>query len=129
MVTLVNDLESAIKPRRGNLQKRTSTRMSRIRVSAGMKQQAWIFQQAAQRPARATVKLEELFSELDKGIENLNAAREQLRAYRQAILKEAFEGRLISSPQAMTPEKTSPRTARKLTDIGRCPSRRISSPK
>jgi type I restriction enzyme, S subunit len=39
-------------------------------------------------------KIEELFSELDKGIENLKKAQEQLKTYRQAVLKYAFEGKL-----------------------------------
>lgn len=39
-------------------------------------------------------KLETLFSELDKGIEQLKTAQQQLRTYRQAVLKAAFEGRL-----------------------------------
>ncbi|MFW6209757.1 MAG: restriction endonuclease subunit S, partial [Spirochaetota bacterium] len=39
-------------------------------------------------------KIEQLFSELDNGIENLKAAKEQLKVYRQAILKKAFEGEL-----------------------------------
>ena len=39
-------------------------------------------------------KIEELFSELDKGIESLKTAREQLKIYRQALLKHAFEGKL-----------------------------------
>ncbi|HUT72887.1 MAG TPA: restriction endonuclease subunit S [Desulfatiglandales bacterium] len=38
-------------------------------------------------------KIEELFSELDNGIENLKKARGQLKTYRQAVLKYAFEGR------------------------------------
>ena len=36
-------------------------------------------------------KIEELFSELDKGIENLRTAQQQLKTYRQAVLKWAFE--------------------------------------
>ena len=36
-------------------------------------------------------KIEELFSELDKGIENLRIAQQQLKTYRQAVLKWAFE--------------------------------------
>ena len=36
-------------------------------------------------------KIEELFSELDKGIENLKTAQQQLKVYRQAVLKSAFE--------------------------------------
>jgi len=39
-------------------------------------------------------KIEELFSELDNGIENLKKAQEQLKTYRQAVLKYAFEGKL-----------------------------------
>lgn len=39
-------------------------------------------------------KIEQLFSELDNGIANLNLAREQLKVYRQAVLKKAFEGEL-----------------------------------
>ena len=39
-------------------------------------------------------KIEELFSELDNGVESLKKAREQLKTYRQAVLKHAFEGKL-----------------------------------
>jgi type I restriction enzyme S subunit len=41
-------------------------------------------------------KIEELFSELDKGIENLRTAQQQLKTYRQSVLKWAFEGKLTS---------------------------------
>jgi type I restriction enzyme S subunit len=41
-------------------------------------------------------KIEELFSELDKGIENLRIAQRQLKTYRQAVLKWGFEGRLTN---------------------------------
>jgi type I restriction enzyme, S subunit len=37
-------------------------------------------------------KIEELFSDLDKGIADLNLAKDQLKVYRQAVLKKAFEG-------------------------------------
>lgn len=39
-------------------------------------------------------KIEELFSELDSGIASLKAAQQQLKIYRQALLKHAFEGKL-----------------------------------
>lgn len=39
-------------------------------------------------------KIEELFSELDSGIESLKKAKEQLEIYRQAVSKAAFEGKL-----------------------------------
>lgn len=47
-----------------------------------------------QEQLRIVAKIEELFSELDKGIESLKQAREQLKVYRQALLKHAFEGKL-----------------------------------
>ena len=40
---------------------------------------------------RIVAKVEESFSELDKGIEALTIARQQLKAYRQSVLKHAFE--------------------------------------
>jgi len=45
---------------------------------------------------RIVAKIEALFSELDKGIEALKTAREQLKVYRQAVLKHAFEGKLTA---------------------------------
>ncbi len=41
-------------------------------------------------------KIEELFSSLDKGIESLKTAQQQLKVYRQAVLKWAFEGKLTN---------------------------------
>ena len=43
---------------------------------------------------RIVAKIEELFSELDNGVENLKLAKNQLKVYRQALLKHAFEGKL-----------------------------------
>ncbi len=45
---------------------------------------------------RIVAKIEELFSSLDKGIENLKTAQQQLKVYRQAVLKWAFEGKLTN---------------------------------
>ena len=45
---------------------------------------------------RIVAKIEELFSELDMGIESLKAAQAKLNVYRQAVLKKAFEGRLTA---------------------------------
>ena len=39
---------------------------------------------------RIVTKIEELFSKLDKGVEELNKIKEQLKIYRQAVLKEAY---------------------------------------
>lgn len=46
---------------------------------------------------RIVAKIEELCSELDNGIESLKTAREQLKGYRQAVLKDAFEGKLTAT--------------------------------
>lgn len=60
---------------------------------------------------RIVAKIEELFSELDKGIENLKTAREQLKVYRQALLKHAFEGKLTGQWRAANPDKLEPAAA------------------
>ena len=44
--------------------------------------------------SRIVEQIEELFSDLDKGIESLKTAKELLKVYRQALLKHAFEGKL-----------------------------------
>jgi len=46
---------------------------------------------------RIVAKIEELFSSLDKGIESLKTAQQQLKVYRQAVLKWAFEGKLTNA--------------------------------
>lgn len=43
---------------------------------------------------RIVARIEELFSQLDAGVEALKKTKAQLAVYRQAVLKEAFEGRL-----------------------------------
>lgn len=50
-------------------------------------------------------KIETLFSELDKGIESLKTARQQLKAYRQTVLKHAFEGKLTEKWRQKNPDK------------------------
>lgn len=49
---------------------------------------------------RIVTKIEELFTELDEGIASLTKAREQLKVYRQAVLKHAFEGKLTAKWRA-----------------------------
>jgi type I restriction enzyme, S subunit len=43
---------------------------------------------------RIVAKIEELFSDLDAAVQSLEKARDQLKIYRQAVLKYAFEGKL-----------------------------------
>ncbi|HPT50191.1 MAG TPA: restriction endonuclease subunit S [Accumulibacter sp.] len=54
---------------------------------------------------RIVAKIEELFSDLDKGIESLKTAQAQLKVYRQALLKHAFEGKLTAQWRADNPDK------------------------
>ncbi|OAI26354.1 hypothetical protein A1356_11580 [Methylomonas koyamae] len=54
---------------------------------------------------RIVAKIEALFSELDKGIENFKTAREQLKIYRQSLLKHAFSGKLTEQWRAEYADK------------------------
>ena len=54
---------------------------------------------------RILIKIEVLFSELDKGVESLKTARSQLSVYRQAVLKHAFEGKLTAQWRAENKDK------------------------
>jgi type I restriction enzyme, S subunit len=54
---------------------------------------------------RIVAKIEELFSELDKGIENLKTARAQFKVYRQTLLKHAFDGKLTAQWRAENQDK------------------------
>lgn len=51
---------------------------------------------------RIVARIEELFSELENGIENLKKAKAQLGIYKQAVLKEAFEGKLTHNHYDVT---------------------------
>jgi len=56
----------------------------------------YIFPIAPLPEQRAIVsKIEQLFSDLDNGIDNFKKAQEQLKIYRQAVLKNACEGKLV----------------------------------
>jgi type I restriction enzyme, S subunit len=57
---------------------------------------------------RIVAKIEELFSEIDKGVENLKTAKAQLQVYRQALLKHAFEGKLTAQWRSDNPDKVLP---------------------
>ena len=48
---------------------------------------------------RIVARIEELFSQLDAGVETLKKTKDQLAVYRQAVLKEAFEGKLTKHAQ------------------------------
>jgi len=63
-------------------------------------------------------KIEELFSELDKGIDELKIAQQQLRVYRQAVLKWAFEGKLTNEhvKDGVLPEEWRPLKLKDITE-------------
>lgn len=46
---------------------------------------------------RIVTKIEELFSDLDNAVETLNATKAQLEVYKQAVLKNAFDGKLTNN--------------------------------
>ena len=53
---------------------------------------------------KLVARIEELFSELDAGEENLRRARRQLGVYRQSLLKQAFEGKLTEQWRKQNPQ-------------------------
>jgi type I restriction enzyme, S subunit len=57
---------------------------------------------------RIVAKIEELFSEIDKGVESLKTAKAQLQVYRQALLKHAFEGKLTAQWRSNNSDKVVP---------------------
>lgn len=54
---------------------------------------------------RIVEKIENLFAELDKGEESLQAAKARAGLYRQSLLKHAFEGHLTADWRAANPDK------------------------
>lgn len=55
---------------------------------------------------RIVARIEELFSELDAGVDTLQKIKQQLSVYRQAVLKEAFAGELTETWRQIHPEET-----------------------
>ena len=72
------------------------TGTTRLKLTQGAIRRIPILVAPTDEQHRIVAKIEELFSELDKGVENLEKAREQLKVYRQAVLKHAFEGKLTA---------------------------------
>ena len=57
---------------------------------------------------RVVAKIEELFTKLDVGINELHKAQSQLKRYRQSVLKAAFEGKLTEAWRAEHQDKIEP---------------------
>lgn len=65
---------------------------------------------------RIVAKIEALFSELDKGVEQLKTAQQQLKVYHQSVLKWAFEGRLTEQWRKSEIRNSKSETARELIE-------------
>lgn len=57
---------------------------------------------------RIVAKIEELFTKLDAGVEGLKKVRQELKRYRQAVLKAAFEGKLTAEWRERNKDKLEP---------------------
>lgn len=57
---------------------------------------------------RIVAKIEELFTRLDAGVEALKKIRQELKRYRQAVLKHAFEGKLTEQWREKNKDKLEP---------------------
>lgn len=90
LMYLINSPES-----RNNIEK-YKTGSTRKRISRGNLAKIHFPIPPFSEQKRIVATIEELFSELDKGIESLKTVREQLKVYRQAVLKHAFEGKLTA---------------------------------
>lgn len=71
---------------------------TRLKLTQAQMKQIKIPDISIEEQHRIVTRIEELFSELDKGVETLQTIKQQLAVYRQAVLKEAFEGILTKSP-------------------------------
>lgn len=70
----------------------TGSAQPQVTINNAVELKVPLFPYAVQK--NIVAKIEELFSELDSGIASLKTAQEQLKIYRQALLKHAFEGKL-----------------------------------
>lgn len=57
---------------------------------------------------RIVSKIEELFTKLDAGVENLKKIKKEIKRYRQAVLKHAFEGKLTEKWRKANKDKLEP---------------------
>jgi type I restriction enzyme S subunit len=76
-----------------------------VHVTKGKFEATEVFLPPLSEQHRIVAKIETLFSELDKGIESFKTAREQLKIYRQSLLKHAFSGKLTEQWRAENPDK------------------------
>lgn len=66
-------------------------------LNANILKESKIFVPSLEEQERIVARIEELFSDLDDAVKTLKATQQQLNLYKQAVLKDAFEGKLTFS--------------------------------
>jgi type I restriction enzyme S subunit len=79
-----------------------------LRVPAKYMQDASLPLPPLPEQVRIVARLEELFARLDAGVEGLRKVKAQLKRYRQAVLKHAFEGKLTEEWRRTHKHQTEP---------------------
>ena len=74
-----------------NSDKQFGSTVRYVRMSNFTSYEIEVFSEKEQK--HIVARIEELLSELDSGVQTLQKVKEQLKVYRQAVLKEAFEGK------------------------------------
>ena len=74
---------------------------TRLKLTQGSMKRMPIIMPPLAEQHRIVAKIDALFSELVKGVEMLSTVRKQLRTYRQAALKWAFEGKLSGNTETL----------------------------
>jgi type I restriction enzyme S subunit len=82
---------------RKDAQRNMTGSAGQLRVPANYMQQLSVPLPPLAEQQRIVAKIEELFTELDAGVEALQKLKAQLKRYRQAVLKHAFEGKLTEA--------------------------------
>lgn len=70
---------------------KASNGVAQLNLSTKWLENYQIFLPSLEEQQLIVTKIEELFSKLDKGVEELNKIKDQLKIYRQSVLKEAFK--------------------------------------
>lgn len=65
---------------------------------------------------RIVEKIEEEFGKIDAGVEKLKSAQEQIKQYRQSVLKSAFEGKLVANNKNYRDNNFTKQLLKKITE-------------
>ena len=65
---------------------------------------------------RIVEKIEEEFGKIDEGVEKLKLAQEQIKQYRQSVLKSAFEGKLVANNKNYRDNNFTKQLLKKITE-------------